>query len=111
MLPLGPRFPGNRFEDQAFVQAGGEVIFHLPNGLQGYMLARADDTRLDGPAAIAIVRNHKETSGTPEVVNGLSCIACHKTGMKTFQDEIPNIPPYSPTPGCKMCGFTRRLRK
>jgi hypothetical protein len=92
LKPLGPKFPGNRFDDQAFVQAGGEVIFHLPNGLQGYMLARADDTRLDGPAPIAIVRDHEETAGTPEVVNGLSCINCHRIGMNTFEDQIRKHP-------------------
>ena len=92
LKPLGPKFPGNPFADQAFVQAGGEVVFHLPNGLQGYMLARADDTRLEGPAPIAIVRDHKETAGTPEVVNGLSCINCHRTGMNTFEDEIRKHP-------------------
>jgi serine/threonine-protein kinase len=92
LFPLGPKFPGNRFDDQAFVQAGGEVIFHLPNGLQGYMLAKADDTRLDAPAPVAIVRDRDETSGTPEVVNGISCLACHKNGMKTFRDEIRDHP-------------------
>jgi len=88
LFPLGPRFHGNPFDDQAFVQAGGEVIFNLPNGLQGYMLAKADDTRLDAPAPVAIVRDRDETSGTPEVVNGLSCMACHKNGMRTFSDEV-----------------------
>jgi mono/diheme cytochrome c family protein len=92
LFPLGPRFLGNHFDDQAFEQAGGEVIFHLPNGLQGYMLADAKDRRLDAPAPIAIVRDREETAGTPEVVNGISCIACHKNGMKTFQDEIRNHP-------------------
>ncbi len=74
-FPLGPRFPGNRFDDQAFEQAGGEVIFNLPNGLQGYMLADAKDRRLDVPAPVAIVSDRSETSGTPEIVNGLSCMA------------------------------------
>lgn len=92
LFPLGPKFPGNRFDDQAFEQAGGEVVFHLPNGLQGYMLAKADDSRLDAPAPVAIVRDLDETAGTPEVVNGISCIACHKNGMKTFKDEVRGHP-------------------
>ena len=92
LFPLGPKFDGNPFDDQAFVQAGGEVIFNLPNGLQGYMLAKADDTRLDAPAPVAIVRDRDETSGTPEVINGISCMACHKDGMKTFRDEIRDHP-------------------
>ena len=91
-FPLGPRFPGNRFDDQAFEQAGGEVIFNLPNGLQGYMLVNAKDKRLDTPAPVAIVSDRSETSGTPEIVNGLSCMACHASGMKPFHDEIRHFP-------------------
>jgi cytochrome c len=33
--PLGPVFPDNPFERQAFEHAGGELIFNLPNKLQG----------------------------------------------------------------------------
>jgi serine/threonine-protein kinase len=92
LFPLGPRFEGNPFDDQAFEQAGGEVIFNLPNGLQGYMLADAKDNRLDAPAPVAIVRDLAETSGTPEVVNGISCLSCHSSGMKPFRDEIRDHP-------------------
>jgi len=91
-FPLGPRFPGHRFDDQAFEQAGGEVIFNLPNGLQGYMLADAKDRRLDVPAQVAIVSDRSETSGTPEIVNGLSCMACHASGMRPFRDEVRRFP-------------------
>ncbi len=48
---------------------------------------------------MAVVRDRDETSGTPEVVNGLSCMACHKNGMKTFSDEMRHTPPSSATPG------------
>jgi hypothetical protein len=92
LFPLGPRFAGNDFDDQAFEQAGGEVIFNLPNGLQGYMLADARDNRLDAPAPVAIVSDKSETAGTPEIVNGLSCLACHSSGMKPFRDEIREHP-------------------
>jgi serine/threonine-protein kinase len=92
LFPLGPRFAGNPFDDQAFEQAGGEVIFNLPNGLQGYMLADAKDNRLDAPAPVAIVSDKSEASGTPEIVNGLSCMACHSSGMRTFRDEIRDHP-------------------
>jgi Planctomycete cytochrome C len=88
LFPLGPRFRDNEFDDQAFEQAGGEVIFNLPNGLQGYMLADAKDNRLDAPAPVAIVSDQSEAAGTPEIVNGLSCLACHSSGMKSFRDEI-----------------------
>lgn len=86
--PLGPLFDGNPYEDQAFEYAGGEVIFNLPNGLQAYGLYDGKDRRLDGPAPISIVRDLRESSGTPEVVNGLSCINCHSQGMKEFKDAI-----------------------
>jgi hypothetical protein len=92
LFPLGPRFRGNEFDDQAFEQAGGEVIFNLPNGLQGYMLADAKDNRLDAPAPVAIVSDRSETSGTPEIVTGISCLACHASGMKPFRDEIREHP-------------------
>jgi mono/diheme cytochrome c family protein len=65
---------------------GGELIFHLPNGLQGYMLANANGNRLDeAPVQIVSDRNNRED---PIVRNGLSCIGCHAEGMKAFQDQV-----------------------
>jgi serine/threonine-protein kinase len=87
--PLGPVFKGNEYnEDLAFHQAGGEIIFNLPNGMQAYMLVNGKDERIDaGP--IDVVSDSQKTSGTPVIVNGLSCIACHNKGMITdFTDEI-----------------------
>jgi serine/threonine-protein kinase len=87
--PLGPVFHGNTYNDDlAFHQAGGEIIFNLPNGLQAYMLVNGKDERIDaGP--IDVVSDSQKTSGTPAIVNGLSCIACHNKGMITeFTDEI-----------------------
>jgi serine/threonine-protein kinase len=80
-FPLGPRFKENKFNELAFLQAGGEIIFNLPNGLQGYLLVNDKDERIDaGP--IEVVSDSLKTSGTPVIVNGLSCIACHNQGMK-----------------------------
>jgi hypothetical protein len=85
--PLGPVFYGNPFDAQAFHQAGGEIIFNLPNGLQGYMLVNNKDQRLD--VAPDFVSDSQKTSGSPAVVNGISCMACHNEGMKSeFTDEI-----------------------
>jgi hypothetical protein len=79
-FPLGPAFKVNPFPNQAFDHAGGEIIFNLPNGLQGYLLVNNKDERIDeGP--IDIVRDAQETSGSPTIVNGLSCMNCHKHGM------------------------------
>src|SRR5262249_57304279 len=46
--PLGPGGGETTFQ-----HAGGEAIFNLPNGLQGYMLVHAVNTRINkGPTAI-----------------------------------------------------------
>ncbi len=89
--PLGPLnlFPVGKhpYSRQAFVHDGGEIVFNLPNGLQGYFLINGKDERIDeGP--IAVVSDSLKTSGTPAIVTGLSCIACHAQGMKPFQDTI-----------------------
>ena len=68
-----------------FTHDGGEVIFNLPNGLQGYYLANASGLRLD-EAPINIVSN--PAASDPTVRNGISCIGCHTEGMKTFEDEV-----------------------
>lgn len=88
-FPLGPAFKGNPFSDQAFAHAGGELIFNLPNGLQGYLLVDAKGQRIDdGPTDI--VSDTNKTSGTVAIVNGLSCIGCHKHGMirDGIRDEL-----------------------
>lgn len=90
-FPLGPLnlFAEGRhpFPNQAFSHDGGELIFNLANGLQGYLLVNGKNARIDvGP--IDVVGDPLKTSGTPEIVAGLSCMACHKHGMITLQDEI-----------------------
>ena len=81
-----------------FNHDGGEVIFNLPNGLQGYYLVNASGFRLD-EAPINIVSN--PAASDPTVRNGLSCIGCHTEGMKTFEDQVRSViesnsnPPYN----------------
>ena len=86
-FPLGPKFTGNDFDDQAFEHDGGEMIWSLPNGMQGYMITDNEGKRLD-EAPISIVRDLNEISGTPVVVNGISCLGCHKHGTQPYQDAI-----------------------
>ena len=80
-----------------FTHDGGEAIFNLPNGLQGYYLVNASSFRLD-EAPINIVSN--PAASDPTVRNGLSCIGCHTEGMKTFEDQVRSViesnanPPY-----------------
>jgi serine/threonine-protein kinase len=86
-FPLGPTFTRNPFPDQAFEHAGGEIIFSLPNGLQGYLLVDGNGARIDaGPEEI--VSDELKTTGTPTIVTGLSCMACHKHGMIRFKDTL-----------------------
>lgn len=86
--PFGPSFRKHPHSDLVFDHDGGEVIFHLPNGLQAYMLLDGKGKKINtGP--IVVVNDPLKTSGTPEIVNGLSCMACHKHGVITdFKDEV-----------------------
>ena len=64
---------------------GGELIFSLPNGLQGYMLIDAKGQRIDkGP--INVVSDPKRPDKA--VVNGLSCMSCHAKGMIEKKDDV-----------------------
>ena len=69
----------------AFTHDGGEVVFNLPNGLQGYYITNGSGFRLD-EAPINIVSN--PAANDPTVRNGLSCFGCHTEGMKMFEDEV-----------------------
>ncbi|HEY3789691.1 MAG TPA: c-type cytochrome domain-containing protein [Urbifossiella sp.] len=79
-FPLGPNLVEN-----AFQHAGGEAIFALPNSLHAYILAKADNTRLDkGP--IAIVSDPKRPDRAVEA--GVSCMSCHVSGIIPKSDQI-----------------------
>ena len=78
-----------------FNHDGGEVIFNLPNGLQGYYLVDGNGLRL-AEAPINIVSN--PAASDPTVRNGISCIGCHTEGMKTFEDEVRSVIESNPNP-------------
>ena len=78
-----------------FNHDGGEVIFNLPNGLQGYYLVNASGFRLN-EAPINIVSN--PAASDPTVRNGLSCIGCHTEGMKTLEDQVRSVIESNPNP-------------
>ncbi|MEZ6128054.1 MAG: c-type cytochrome domain-containing protein [Planctomycetaceae bacterium] len=64
---------------------GGEMIFNLPNGLQGYYLADSKGSRLDaGPTEIVTDKFAEDKI----VRNALSCVRCHDRGMKAFKDVV-----------------------
>ena len=69
----------------SFRHNGGETVFNLPNGLQGYFISDASGNRID-VAPIDIVSN--PAARDPSVRNGLSCIGCHTEGMKDFEDSV-----------------------
>ena len=79
----------------AFTHDGGEAIFNLPNGLQGYYIMNASGLRLDA-APIDIVSN--PAASDPTVRTGLSCFGCHIEGMNTFEDQVRALIESSATP-------------
>ena len=86
--PLGPSFEELEGRQQGvFDHDGGEIIFSLPNGLQAYMLVDGKDGRIDaGP--LDVVQDPNQHSGTPEIVNGISCMGCHDDGMINWKDDF-----------------------
>lgn len=86
--PLGPddrRAFSLASTERIFEHAGGEMIFSLPNGLQGYYIAKEAGVRLDR-APIEIVSDPSQPDRA--VVAGLSCMGCHVTGINRFEDQI-----------------------
>ena len=80
-FPLGPGPSG-------FQHDGGETIYSLPNGFQGYFLSTANGSRLDkGPTTIVRDPSRKDSS----VTNGISCMGCHDQGMRKARDELRDI--------------------
>ena len=78
-FPLGP---GGEF---GFEHNGGETIFSLPNGLQGYYLNTADGEAIpNGPTNIVRDMSRRDLT----VTNGISCMGCHDQGMRNAKDEI-----------------------
>jgi mono/diheme cytochrome c family protein len=77
-FPLGPH-------DNGFEHDGGETIFSLPNGFQGYYLNTADGKKLDkGPTNIVRDLSSKDLT----VTNGISCMGCHDQGMRKAKDDV-----------------------
>ena len=78
--PLGPGFNSNTFQ-----HAAGEIIFNLPNGLQGYLLVNANDVR-QNKGNNAIVSDPKRPDRAVEA--GVSCMSCHAGGINPKDDQI-----------------------
>jgi mono/diheme cytochrome c family protein len=89
--PLGPRTRDQRNFTHTFEHTGGEVLFTLPNGLQGYMVLDAAGNRIArAPAELA--RDRRRPDGVVE--NGVSCLGCHGTAgvlRPAATDELPRF--------------------
>ncbi|CAN7518520.1 c-type cytochrome [Pararhizobium sp. LjRoot238] len=72
----------------AFQHDGGEMIFSLPNGLQGYYLSNAEGKQLDvGPTSIVSFRERPIGKGV-EITNARSCFDCHANGILSKRDQL-----------------------
>jgi len=88
----------NMFLDPLNIEAaGGEIIFNLPNGLQGYFLAQANGRRVSEAPTNIVTDKFAEDK---IVRNGLACIRCHDQGMKDFVDNVrPAVEKLPASPG------------
>ncbi len=78
-FPLGP---GGEF---GFRHDGGETIFSLPNGFQGYYLSNAKGDELaTGPTQIVRDPSRRDLA----VTNGISCFGCHDQGIRKAKDDV-----------------------
>ena len=86
--PLGPEFEEIEGRQLGmFEHDGGEIIYSLPNGLQAYMLVDGKDQRInEGP--LDVVQDPNQHSGTPAIVNGISCMGCHDDGMISWKADF-----------------------
>jgi mono/diheme cytochrome c family protein len=93
--PLGPVSSiKSVWSQRSFLHAGGEIIFSLPNGLQGYFLTDSKGNRIDkGPTSIVSDPQQLDKA----VVNGISCMSCHYNGIKVKHDEIRAVVEKTPT--------------
>jgi WD40 repeat protein/mono/diheme cytochrome c family protein len=78
--PLGPNTGATSFQP-----AGGEIIFHLPNGLLAYLLVNARGQRID-KAPGEIVADPRRPD--QRVQTGISCLSCHARGFLPKADQL-----------------------
>jgi hypothetical protein len=69
----------------SFRPAGGEIIFNLPNGMQGYMLVNNTGQRVE-KAPVEIVSDPLRPD--KQVEAGLSCMTCHGRGLIPKDDQV-----------------------
>lgn len=85
--PLGPHeaFPP---QQEVFDGDGGEMIFTLPNGMQGYYLTDGPGHFIpDGPTSVVFFKGESPVSGAT-ISNGSACMTCHINGPIEGYDQI-----------------------
>lgn len=76
---------------QPFKHDGGEMIFSMANGMQGYYLSLSNGNRIEvGPASIVSFRRKQLGKGV-EIVNARSCFDCHANGIISKRDQMHDI--------------------
>ncbi|MFN0079354.1 MAG: hypothetical protein ACKVY0_23055 [Prosthecobacter sp.] len=86
--PLGPTNAElTKNSNLKFLHDGGEIVFSLPNGLQGYMLTDGKGLRLEEAPLNVVTDSSRKDS---RIINGISCMSCHRDGiyMTNVKDEV-----------------------
>jgi serine/threonine-protein kinase len=92
----------NIFKDPLRLQpAGSEILFSLPNGLNGYFLADGLGDRIAAAPADVVTDRFAQDRA---MRNGLACMRCHDQGVKRFTDTMR--PALQQLPG--EAGFDRK---
>jgi hypothetical protein len=87
-FPAGPEGVRLKAGLEPFDHDGGEMIFSLPNGMQGYYLSTDKGDQLDiGPTAIVSFRKRPIGKGV-EIINARSCFDCHFDGILSKRDQL-----------------------
>ncbi|MEN9811260.1 MAG: hypothetical protein RLZZ488_2827 [Pseudomonadota bacterium] len=95
--PLGPiellegAIPEEKGDPVVFKHDGGEVIYHLPNGLFGYYLATGDGKRIDKGPTFIVRQDGAPTQFVSAIVNGVSCMNCHNAGIIKKDDDVKRL--------------------
>jgi mono/diheme cytochrome c family protein len=92
--PLGPADRDQQDFVHTFEHQGGEAIYTLPNGLQGYMIVDAAGNKLD-EVPLTIARDPRRRNGVVE--NAISCFGCHGTNGLLRPRETDEVARYTDT--------------
>jgi mono/diheme cytochrome c family protein len=90
--PLGPTNRDQQNFEHTFQHVGGEAIFTLPNGLQGYMIVDAAGRRV-AAASIKVLRDPRRRDGIVET--GISCMGCHAGAGVLSPRQMDEVPVFT----------------